>query len=199
MNLFIFFCELPTQAALEALDRRLNAFSKTQDPLPNEKRLWITHVPETATRPFLHARPFDIFVAPIRFSSSEIEDYRVSLGQVPKRRMVCRCEDESPESLDVMFCLAVEIMTRMNAFLSVSEDLIRTMFQTEERDIDFLAQHLDDLPGSVYELAHEQADGELKLEWFVDAKWLRSWLAKRHRDARFTPNSTTSRFASLDY
>lgn len=199
MNLFIFFCELPTQAALEALDRRLSTLSKNQDPLPNGKRLWITHVPDTATRPFLHARPFDIFVSPIRFSNSEIEDYRVSLGQVPKRQMICRCDDDSPESLEVMFCLAVEVMTRMNAFMSLSEDLIRTMFHTEETDTDFLAQHLDDFPGLVYELAHEQADGELRLEWFVDARWLRSWLVKQHRDARFTPNSTTSRFASLDY
>ena len=199
MNLFIFFCELPTQAALEALDRRLSTLAKTQDPLPNGKRLWITHVPETATRPFLHARAFDIFVAPIRFSTSEIEDYRVSLGQVPKRQMVCRCENDSPESLEVMFCLAIEVMTRMNAFLSLSEDLIRLMFHTTATDTDFLAQHLDDFPGLVYELAHEQSDGELRLEWFVDARWLRAWLSKQHHDAKFTPNSTTSRFASLDY
>ena len=57
---------------------------------------------------------------------------------------------------------------------------------------------LEQFPGAAYEVAHEDDDGMLDLEWFVDAGWLRAWkMFKNKPNARGM--ETFSRFASLDY
>lgn len=197
MYLRLYFVEIPSESMFSAIDRRLETLARRQEPIEGGRRLWITHVPETQTRPFLHARPFDIFVVPMRFSNAQREEFRVSLGAEPKRCMVCRAMDDTLESMEVLFVLAAEIMARSASLLCLNEKLARQMFHIDEREIDFPVQCLDDFPGSVYETAHELEDGDLGIEWFVDARWLKAWISKQHPQNGL--HSDGSRFSSLDY
>ncbi len=197
MDLRLFFIELPPESVLAALDRRLETLARRQEAVSGGKRLWITHVPETQTRPFLHARPFDIFVSPMRFNSSLREDYRVGLGVEPKRCMICRAQDDSCENAEILFVLCAEIMAKCSALLGIDEKLGRLMFKIDERELEFPSQCLDEFPGCVYEVAHEMDDGDLGVEWFVDARWLKAWISKQHPLQSSHPEA--SRFSSLDY
>ncbi len=199
MDLRLFFTELPSAPTLNALDKRLDSMAKAQESLDGGRRLWVTHVPETITRPFLNPKPFDIFVSPLRFSASEIEDFRMEIGSVPKRCMICRAHDETHTTLEVLFAIVAEIMTRTPALLAIDDALGKKMFQIPEREPEFPAQCLDDFPGCVYEVAHENSEGDLTLEWFVDGRWLKAWLSKKYMQSGQTKTSENSRFASLDY
>ena len=200
MRLRLFFTELPQESTLNALDRRLVAMARSQEAIGGGKRLWMTHIPETVTRPFLHARAFDLFVSALRFSNAEIEDFRIGIGVAPKRVMFCESPDDSPESLEISFALAFEVMSRTAALLNISEDLAKRMFRLKPPfDDEFPPHLLDDFPGSVYEVAHEKADGDLGVEWFVDAKWLRAWMQLHYKKPNEDERSETSRFSSLDY
>ncbi len=200
MRLRLFFTELPAESTLNALDRRLSALARSQEPIDGGRRLWITHIPETITRPFLHARAFDLFVSALRFSNAEIEDFRIGIGATPKRIMICHAPDDSPESLEICFAIAAEVMSRCAALLNISESLGKQMFHIKPPfDDEFPSHLLDDFPGSVYEVAHEKADGDLGLEWFVDARWLRSWSQQHYRHLDADAHSEVSRFSSLDY
>ncbi len=197
MDLRLYFTELPQPSVLAALDRRFETLARKQEPVDGGRRLWITHVPETSTRPFLNAKPFDIYVAPLRFSASQIEDYRIGIGVLPKRCMICRASDNAPDTAEVLFAISSEIMSRCAALLAIDESLGRRMFQIDERELEFPSQYLDNYPGCVYEIAHELDDGELQMEWFVDARWLQAWLARRHSQSG--SGQEFSRFSSLDY
>ncbi len=197
MDLRLYFTELPANAALTALDKRLDHLAQKQEPLDGGRRLWITYVPQTRNRPFLHAKPFDIFVSPLRFSTSEIEDFRVGIGVVPKRCMICRAADDAADTIVVLFAIAVEIMSRCGALLRIDDKLGRKMFHIDERELDFPVICLDEFPGAVYEVAHETPDGELGLEWFVDARWICAWNERQNQNSN--NSKEFSRFASLDY
>ena len=197
MYLRLYFVEIPSDSMFSAIDRRLETLARRQEPIEGGRRLWITHVPETQTRPFLNARPFDIFVVPMRFSNARREEFRVSLGAEPKRCMVCKAPDDTPECSEVLFVLASEIMARSASLLCLDEKLARQMFHIDDQELDFPAQCLDDFPGAVYEIAHELECGDLGIEWFVDARWLKAWISRLHPQNGLHPE--VSRFSSLDY
>ncbi len=197
MELRLFFTQLPSEAMLIALDRRLSSLAGNQEALDNGKRLWITHVPETASRPFLHAKPFDMFVHPVRFSASQAEEFRVGLGCVPKRCMFCCSPDDSSDAQEVLFAIVMEVMALCPALMAIDERLGRTMFHVDERELEFSSQYLDEFPGGVYEVAHEKENGELGVEWLVNSVWLGAWRSKSFRHCR--QSADHSRFSSLDY
>lgn len=199
MDLRLFFTELPSNSVLTSLDKRIDALAKMQEPIDGGRRLWITHVPETITRPFLNPKPFDILVSALRFSNSEIEDFRMEIGVAPKRCMICRAHDETHATIEVLFAIVAEIMTRVPALLAINDELGRKMFRIHELEPEFPAQCLDDFPGCVYEVAHENSEGDLTVEWFVDGRWLKAWLTKKYLQSGNPRTSENSRFASLDY
>ena len=200
MRLRLFFTELPAESTLNALDRRLSGLARSQEAIDGGRRLWITHIPETITRPFLHARAFDLFVSALRFSNAEIEDFRIGIGAAPKRIMICDSPDDSQESLEICFAIATEVMSRCAALLNINEALAKQMFHLKPPFDDEIPPHLlDDFPGSVYEVAHEKPDGDLGIEWFVDARWLRAWTQQHYQKNKSEEHSESSRFASLDY
>lgn len=199
MDLRLFFTELPPASALHALDKRLDTLAKSQEYIDGGRRLWITHVPETVTRPFLHPKPFDILISALRFSASEIEDFRMEIGTEPKRCMICRTHDESHATIEVLFAIAAEIMTRTPALLAIDDKLGRKMFHIHALEPEFPTQCLDEFPGSVYEIAHENSEGDLNVEWLVDGRWLKAWLTQKYLQTGQTKTSENSRFASLDY
>ena len=53
-------------------------------------------------------------------------------------------------------------------------------------------------PGQISEIAHERSDGDLWVEWIVDARWLRAWIDAKNRHRGVEKNDEFSRFASLD-
>ena len=197
MDLCLYFMELPTGGALASLDRRLDKLSRVQEPVEHGRRLWITHLPETSSRPFLHAKPFDILVLPVCFSDSEIEDYRLGLGAEPKRRLICRGHEVIPAVVEVQFGLVSDIMASCASLLCLTPPLAARMLGADPMGDDMTISRLDSLPGSVFEVVHEDARGELHVEWYVDGTWLRAWMTARRRNAQQPP--VTSRFASLDY
>ena len=198
MDLFLFFTELPQPQILNTLDKKLNSLSRSFEPIENGRRLWLTHVPDTATKPLLHPKPFEIRLSTLRLSSAEIEDFRVGLGVTPKRVMICHPPDDSAVSEQMMFAIAFEIVTKCNALLRIDDKTGLRMFNLIEKGEDeFPSQLLDDYPGSVYEVAHETCEGDLGVEWFVDSRWLHAWMSRKYQ--RKSQNSETSRFATLDY
>ena len=195
MDLRLFFIEQPQASTLALLDRKISGLARRQEPIDGGRRLWVTHVPETATRPFLEARPFDIRVAPVRLSAAETEDFRIGVGAAPTRCMVCRSADDESATLEVLFAIAAEVMSHCAALLEITDGVGRRMFPIDPWECDFPAQLLDTFPGTVYEIAHETDEGDLAMAWLVDARWVRAWIG-RHAER---PSATVSRFASLDY
>lgn len=198
MKLDIYFLAIPDEAASAAIDKWIASIAKNAEPLRLGMRIWLTHLPETATKPFLHARPFDIVTQPLKISASMREEYQVSLGASPKKHMTCCTEGDDDASFEVLVAIVLEIMKRTGrVFMSLDNDLGARMFGPGRLGDPFDVFKLESLPGAAYEVAHESDEGELSVEWFVDARWLRAW--QQHKSMSRNTGETFSRFASLDY
>ena len=199
MLIHLYYTALPSQQALNALDKKLSHIAKSQETIDGGKRLWITHVPETVSRPLLHPLPFDLLVFPLSLPSTLLEEYKISLGTAPKRCLLCRSADDSLPAFDILLALAREISTTTGAFLSIDDQLGYRMLGPDPLDDSFNINALHSFPGRVCEIVHETNDGDLNVEWFVDAPWLCAWLHHHYAPLNASRPSSASRFASLDY
>lgn len=199
MDLELYFIELPAEAAIQALDRKLANLSPKIERLSEGQRLWVTHVPETSTRPFLIPKPFDILPRPLRLTNNALEEYRVGMGAAPQWHWTCRSHEDSEASCDVLLSIAIEIMSLCGALLCIDDPLGMKLFGPDALDDHFNTNVFAHYPGKAYEVAHETPDGDLCMTWFVNARWIRAW-RKRHQIPE-TKNQTpeSARFASLDY
>jgi len=197
-SLHLYFLTVPDEAATAAMDKWLTSITKEKTVADGGIRLWLTHVPETATRPFLNARPFDLVSQPLRLSASEREEYQVSLGAAPKKHMICRTEFDDEASFEVLLSLAFELMKRTGqAFLAVDNALGTRLLGPGRLGDPFEIEMMESFPGAAFEVAHEDDEGALDVAWYVDARWLNAW--RNHRGKRANKSETFSRFASLDY
>lgn len=219
MDIRLIYREVPDAASCAALDRKFKNVSSVQESICGGRRLWLSHMPETVYRPFAKARPFDILVGGTRLSDGESEEFRMGMGAIPKRCLICRshskdsdgtCEQtvdarrdcEENAVVDVLFALALEIMTTTSALLCLDNAILKRMFGFDSRwptDDDMWKAKISQYPGQIAEIAHECADGELWIEWIVDARWLRAWIDVRNRRRGDVSREEFSRFSSLDY
>lgn len=210
MDIRLLYMELPTVAESGALDRKLKKIADVQEPLDGGKRLWITRIPETIYRPFATPKPFDILVGVPRLGDTQIEEYRMEIGTAPKRYIDCRSYEESSTAIEVLTALAREIMACTHAFMRIDRQLffrLAANFSREKCHSEFLddseiAAILQQFPGKLAEIAHEKENGDLVVEWIVDAHWLQAWCDKMHRPSPEhgqVDREAFSRFASLDY
>lgn len=199
MLIHLYYTALPPQQALNALDKKLSHIAKSQEAIDGGKRLWMTHVPETASRPLLNPIPFDLLVFPLSLPCTLLEEYKLSLGTAPKRCLLCQTADDSLPAFDILLALACEISSTTGAFLSIDDQLGYRMLGPDPLDDSFNIHALHSFPGHVCEIAHETDDGDLRVEWFVDATWLCAWQHHHYAPRNTSPSSSYSRFASLDY
>lgn len=199
MELRLFFIEQPSPSVLELLDRRIGSLACRQESIEGGRRLWITHIPETSSRPFLHARPFDIYVKSVRLSRSEIEEFRMGIGIAPVRCMICRSRDDDVASCEVLFAIVAEVISICHALLEIPEHVGRKMFHIASPDDDFDPRLFADFPGTVHEIAHETEEGDLMTVWLVDARWIRAFLAAGQLLLKAQKLGEFSRFSTLDY
>lgn len=201
INIKLFYFSLPDASQLSALDKALERIAKKQEALGTGKRLWITSSPNHIYRPFLKARPFDMRVDSLSFSQSEIEEFRVSVGVAPKRRLSCSSQIDDRDSLGILLELALEIMQHTKAFLKLDDALARQLFEISAIEEEFPSQLLAHFPGNVYEVAHELADMGLSIVWLVDARWLRAYLFNKNQALNLGEErqDIACRFATLDY
>lgn len=198
-SLDIYFLSMPDETATKSMDKWLTSIARKKEMTDEGLRLWLTHVPDTISRPFLDARAFDIVTLPMRMGAAKREEYQVTLGAAPKKHMVCRTAYDDEASFDVLLTIALELMKRSGqVFLALSPELAAKLLGPGKFGEIFDQAMLEQFPGAAYEVAHEDDDGMLDLEWFVDAGWLRAWkMFKNKPNARGM--ETFSRFASLDY
>jgi len=202
MDLELNLVSIPDETALGAVDRWLSSLARQETAIHGGRRLWLTHVPETAVRPFLEARPFDILVAPVYLGASAQEAYRMSLGAFPTRRVICRANDDSKTSLEILLVLATELMQRWRAYLCIDAALGRRLVSLPEHDDEFDGRCLSRFAGTVYEVAQELGEDELEMRWLVDVCWLRAFRAWRERrcpSSHDMGEPCFARFSSLDY
>lgn len=201
MDINLVYFALPDASQLAALDKALERIAPKQDALGTSKRLWINASPNHMYRPFLKARPFELHVDRPQYTQSEIEEFRLSMGMVPKRRLTCTGPEEGEDNFGILLELALEVMQHTKALLKLNDDLARRLFKLPPDQDEFPSQLLAHFPGNVYELAQELDDMGLRVAWFVDARWLRAYLKREHQrlcssEERQDP---CCRFASLDY
>ena len=200
MELQVILTHQPSSNDVRALEKQWVSLSRSHEPIEDGKRLWLTHVPATQMRPTLHAMPYDIIEKHPRLNHAESEDFRIGIGAEPKHITLFKSPDNSETSRMILFYLALEMMTHLRGLLQIDVRLGQEMFGLSSVYGDELPIHLlEKIPGSVYEVAHENDEGMLGLEWYVDAYWLRSWLDRFHHSLKPSDNSDFSRFASLDY
>ena len=200
MELHVILTHQPSSGDIRALENKWLSLSRSQERIEDGKRLWMTHVPATQMRPLLHAKPYDIIERHPRLNHAELEDFRIGIGAEPKHITAFKSPDDSETSRMILFTLALEMMTQLRGLLQIDIKLGQYMFGLSPVYGDeFPAHLLDNYPGSVYEVAHENDECMLGLEWYVDAYWLRSWLIRFHQSLKPSDNSDFSRFASLDY
>ncbi len=198
MKLDVYYLVIPDEAALASMDKWISSVAKNSTATDGGIRIWLTHVPETATKPFLHARPFDLISKPVKISASVREEYQVSLGAAPKKHMICSMDGDDEAGFEVLMSIVLEVMKRTKqVYLSIDNDLGARLFGPGRFGEPFEVSKLKNLPGAIYEVAHEDDDGELSLEWFVDDRWMRAY--QQSRKLVDKPTETFSRFASLDY
>lgn len=198
-SLDLYFLSMPDETATKSMDKWLASISRKQEATDGGLRVWLTHVPDTLTRPFLDARPFDILTLPIRMGASKREEYQVTLGAAPKKHILCRTMYDDAASFDVLLTIALELMKRSGqVFLSLNPDLAAKLLGPGKFGETFDQGMLEKFPGAAYEVAHEDDEGMLDLEWFVDAGWLRAWKMFQSKPQAHAME-TFSRFASLDY
>lgn len=197
-SLNLYFLAIPDETATASMDKWLSSIAKNKSAADGGLRLWLTHVPETATRPFLNARPFDIVSLPVRLSPSAREEYQVSLGGTPKKHMVCRTEFDDDASFEVLLSIAFELMKRSGqGFLAIDNALGTKLLGPGKLGDPFELADMASYPGAAFEVAHEDDEGALDVSWYVDASWLNAW--RKNRGRKMGPNDAFSRFASLDY
>lgn len=195
----LYFLSTPDETAIHAMDKWITSIARKKEATEGGLRVWLTHVPDTLTRPFLDARAFDIVTRPVRMCAAEREEYQVSLGAAPKKHMVCQTAYDDEASFEVLLTLALELLKRAGqAYLSLTPELAARLLGPGKFGETFDQSMLEKFPGAAYEVAHEDSDGMLTLEWFVDAGWLRAWKTYKAKPATHVME-TFSRFATLDY
>lgn len=218
MDIRLIYREAPDASCCAALDRKLRHIASAQEAIDGGKRLWLSRVPDAMCRPLANPRPFDVIVSAARLSDDEAEAFRLGLGAIPKRRMICRCYEKPSEigtdsesaqqreentAIDILFAIAFEIMTTTSALLCITGDLMHRMqgnspLQMPDDDAHWKSE-IYRYPGQISEIALEIGDGDLSVMWIVDARWLRAWTDERNRRRGLCAGEKMSRFATLDY
>ena len=132
------------------------------------------------------------------------------MGTVPKRCLICRSfasgsrsSSEENTIIDVLFGIVFEIMTTTSALLCLDSATLRRISGNDpawaDDDDESWKAQIYRYPGQISEIAHERSDGDLWVEWIVDARWLRAWIDAKNRHRGVEKNDEFSRFASLDY
>lgn len=210
MDIRLIYREVPDTTSCAALERKLKSIAPVQESIDGGKRLWLSYMPETVYRPFAKPRAFDILVGATRWSDGEIEEFRMGMGAVPKRCLICRSfasgsrsSTEENTIIDVLFGIVFEIMTTTSALLCLDSATLRRISGTDpawaDDDDESWKAQIYRYPGQISEIAHERLDGDLWVEWIVDARWLRAWIDAKNRHRGVEKNDEFSRFASLDY
>ena len=132
MDIRLIYREVPDTTSCAALERKLKSIAPVQESIDGGKRLWLSYMPETVYRPFAKPRAFDILVGATRLSDGEIEEFRMGMGTVPKRCLICRSfasgsrsSSEENTIIDVLFGIVFEIMTTTSALLCLDSATLR--------------------------------------------------------------------------